>query len=170
VLFFPFKSIPGPSLNTTIDGECFGPQLGYTVPASVRELAGLPDAVINAVETSLRLILVLHPIAAGVALLTFISSLFLASHAISILTLFLAIITGIITTVVFGIDLALGIVVRDGLAVDQDFKFDVEYGDGFWMVLIAMILTWLAVVFLSARACYCCGVRFVIWTCSEVGN
>lgn len=144
-----------------MDGECFGPQLGYTVPPSVRELAGLPEAAINAIETSLRLILVLHPVAAGLAFLTFISSLFLASHAISILTLFLAIITGLVTAVVFGIDLSLGFVVRDGLAINPDFKFIVQFGDGVWMMLGALILTWLAVIFLSARACYCCGVRYV---------
>ncbi|XP_006461301.1 hypothetical protein AGABI2DRAFT_192828 [Agaricus bisporus var. bisporus H97] len=148
-----------PRDHSSMDGECFGPQLGYTVPPSVRELAGLPDTAINAIETSLRLILVLHPVAAGLAFLTFISSLFLASHAISILTLFLAIITGLVTAVVFGIDLSLGFVVRDGLAINPDFKFIVQFGDGVWMMLGALILTWLAVIFLSARACYCCGVR-----------
>lgn len=75
------------------------------------------------------------------------------------MTLFLAIISGIVTTIVFGIDLALGIVARNELAQIQDLKFEVVFGNGFWMVLVAVIAIWLAVVFLSARACYCCGVR-----------
>ncbi len=48
---------------------------------------------------------------------------------------------------------------RKGIAAAQDLKFAAEFGDGVWMVLAAVLSTWIAVGFLSARACYCCGVR-----------
>jgi hypothetical protein len=145
--------------NNTNNGLCFGPQLGYTVPPDIRSLINVSDGVVNAVETSLRVILVLHPVAAGLAFITFITSLFLASHAVSILTLFLAIIAGILGTIVFGIDLALGIIVRNEIKTFEQFQLEVEFGNGVWMVLVGVALTWITVVLLSARACYCCGVR-----------
>ena len=30
---------------------------------------------------------------------------------------------------------------------------------GVWLVLVGMVLTWASVVLLSARVCFCCGVR-----------
>lgn len=140
------------------NGLCIGPRLGYDVPSVVQSLIGVSDDVVNAVEVSLRAILVLHPVAAGLTFITLITSLFLASHAVSILTLFLAIIAGILGTIVFGVDLALVIVARNQVKNLEDLRFNVEFGNGVWMVLVAVILIWVAVVLLSARACYCCGV------------
>lgn len=146
---------------TTLDnnGFCFGPQLGYSVPEEIRTLVGLPDGVVNAVEVSLRVILVLHPVAAGLTLITLITSLFLASHAVSILTLFLTVVAGLLGTIVFGIDLALVIIVKNEIKNTGFLKFDVQFGNGVWMVLVSIILIWAAVVLLSARVCYCCGIR-----------
>ncbi|KAL9712081.1 hypothetical protein Ac2012v2_005157 [Leucoagaricus gongylophorus] len=146
---------------TTLDnnGFCFGPQLGYSVPEEIRTLVGLPDGVVNAVEVSLRVILVLHPVAAGLTLVTLITSLFLASHAVSILTLFLTVVAGLLGTIVFGIDLALVIIVKSEIKNTGFLKFDVQFGNGVWMVLVSIILIWAAVVLLSARVCYCCGIR-----------
>ncbi|KAF9450093.1 hypothetical protein P691DRAFT_798552 [Macrolepiota fuliginosa MF-IS2] len=138
---------------------CFGPQLGYTVPPEIRSLINISSGVVNAVEISLRVILVLHPVAAGLAFITFISSLFLASHAVSIFTLFSAIVTALLGTIVLAVDLALVLVARSEVKKLQDIKFDVKFGGGVWMVLVAVVLTWASVVLLSARACYCCGVR-----------
>ena len=85
----------------------------YRVPEDVRTFIGLSDGIVNAVEVSLHVVLVLHPVAAGLTLITFITSLFLASHAVSILTLFLTVVAGPLETVVFGIDLALVIVAKN---------------------------------------------------------
>jgi len=155
--------VPGSGLNqpTPLDnsGICFGPQLGYRVPEDIRTLIGLSDGIVSVVEVSLRVILVLHPVAAGLTLITFITSLFLASHAVSILTLFLTVIAGLLGTVVFGIDLALVIIAKNEIKNTGFLEFDVQFGNGVWMVLVSVILMWVAIVLLSARACYCCGVR-----------
>jgi hypothetical protein len=139
---------------------CIGPQLGYTVPPDVTSLINISPEVVNAVEVGLRVVLVLHPVAAGLTLVTFITSLFLASHAVSIFTLFLSIVAGLLGTIVFGIDLALVIIVRNQVQNLQGLDFAVDFGDGVWMVLVAVIAIWIAVILLSARACYCCGVRW----------
>jgi len=95
------------------NGLCFDPQLGYRVLEDIRTFIGLSDGIVNAVEVSLHVILVLHPVVAGLTLITFITSLSLASHAVSILTLFLTVVAGPSGTVVFGIDLALVIVAKN---------------------------------------------------------
>ena len=95
------------------NGLCFDPQLGYRVLEDIRTFIGLSDGIVNAVEVSLHVILVLHPVVAGLTLITFITSLFLASHAVSILTLFLTVVAGPFGTVVFGIDLTLVIVAKN---------------------------------------------------------
>jgi len=144
----------------TNNGECFGPQLGYAVPPALIALTGVSTSLVDAVLQGLLVILVLHPIAAGLSFATLICSLFLASHPLSILALVLAIITALVSSVVFAIDLALVIVAKNEVSqISQELQFAIQWGNAPWMGLAAVILTWLAVVALSARACYCFGVR-----------
>lgn len=155
---YMYSALDQPTLITN-NGVCFGPQLGYDIPTNITDLVGVSPSLVQAVEHSLLIILVLHPVAAGLSFIGFIFSLFLGSHSIAIITLITAILTGIVGSVVLAIDLALVIVVRKEIADLPDYHLDVEWGNGTWMVLAAVIATWLAVLFLSARACYCCGVR-----------
>jgi hypothetical protein len=133
--------------------------LGYDIPVTVTNLAGVSPALVQAIEKGLLVILVLHPIAGALSFLGFIWSLFLESHPASIFTLIIAIITAIVASVVFAIDLALVIVARNELSNLPNFYLAVDWGNAVWMVLVAVVMTWLAVISLSARACYCCGVR-----------
>ncbi|KAF8663646.1 hypothetical protein AX16_000888 [Volvariella volvacea WC 439] len=140
-------------------GVCFGPRLGYDVPLDIAALVGISPALLNIIQHTLLVILVLHPVSAGFSFLGFLASLFLGSHALAIINLIISIITAILTSIVFSIDLALVLVARSQIKDIDTFHFAVEFGTGVWMVMAAMILTWLAVITLSARACYCCGVR-----------
>jgi len=141
------------------NGECYGPRLGYVVPDSIIALTGLSESLVDDVLQGLLVILVLHPIAAGLSLATLVCSLFLASHKLSILALVLSIITAIVTTVVFAIDLALVLVAKGQVTQLAELQFAIQWGNAPWMALAAAVLTWLAVIALSARACYCFGVR-----------
>ncbi|KAH0589162.1 hypothetical protein H2248_004927 [Termitomyces sp. 'cryptogamus'] len=152
-------SVLNPPTWFTNDGECFGPMLGYNLPQNISELAGVSPVIVAAVEESLLVILVLHLIAAGVSFFGFISSFFLGIHAVAILTLIIAIIAAIAGTVVFAIDLALVIVARDKIVNSIPYNIEVLFGPAVWMVLASIIMTWFAVVSLSARVCYCCGLR-----------
>ncbi|KAH7883279.1 hypothetical protein F5I97DRAFT_220571 [Phlebopus sp. FC_14] len=141
-------------------GSCFGPQLGYTVPTLLLSLIGLSTEIIDAAEKSLLLLLALHLVAAGLSTLIFILTLFLHSHAAAIIALITAVIAAIVSSVVFAADVALVVVMRDHIdSLFAGASFSVEFGNGVWMMLAAVALTWVAVVVLSARACYCCGVR-----------
>jgi len=141
-------------------GVCYGPQLGYTIPSSLLSEVGLSQELANVAETTLLTVLVLHLAAAGLSTIIFILSLFLHSHVVAIIALIIAIVTAIIGSVVFAVDLALVIVVKDNIdSLFSGADFNVQFGNAVWMILSALILTWIAVVVLSARACYCCGVR-----------
>jgi hypothetical protein len=143
-------------------GECFGPKLGYTVPPDIIDQAsraGISSSVVDLLLHGLVVLLVLHPVAAGLSFLTFINSLFLGSHAVSIVALILSIITALVSTIVFAIDLALVLVAKSKVKSISVGNFEVNWGNAVWMVLAATILTWIAVILLSARACYCCGIR-----------
>ncbi|KAJ7147467.1 actin cortical patch SUR7/pH-response regulator pali [Mycena crocata] len=143
----------------TNTGKCFGPMLGYEVPNEIISLTGISSELVQAVLKGLLVILILHPIAAGLSFLTLISSLFLASHGLSILALVLSLITALVTSVVFAVDLALVIVAKSRVKQINTLQFAIQWGNAPWMGLTAAILTWLAVITLSARACYCFGVR-----------
>jgi len=141
-------------------GECFGPKLGYTVPPALIAQTGVSPDIVDAILQVLLFILILHPVAAGLSFITLLSSLFLASHKISILSLVLATITALVSSVVFAVDLALVIVAKGQISnIDTQLQFAIQWGSAPFLGLVAVLLTWLAVITLSARACYCFGVR-----------
>jgi hypothetical protein len=139
--------------------ECFGPKIGYTIPSDLINLIGLSSSIIQIVLQGLFVVLVLHPISAGLSFLTFVNSLFLGSHSVSIAALFFAIVTALLTTVIFVIDLVIVLVAKSKIGDITVAHLTADFGNAIWMVLVAVIVTWTAVVLLSARACYCCGVR-----------
>jgi hypothetical protein len=147
-----------PTLLTN-DGECFGPKLGYDIPTSITDLVGVSPSLVQAILKGLLVILILHPINAVLSLLSLISSLFLASPGLAILALILTIITALVSSVVLAVDLTLVIVAKNKVPELTNNGFVVEWGNAVWMVLVAVIFTWLATILLSARVCYCCGVR-----------
>ncbi|KAF9560987.1 hypothetical protein CPC08DRAFT_707710 [Agrocybe pediades] len=144
-----------------LDGICYGPRLGYTVPSYVIKILDLNPDLVSIVEKALTTLLVLHPVACGLCLLSLLFSLFLASHAFSIFTLILAILTAIVSSTILGIDLALVIVAKSKLKdlANESIHLDIDFGNAVWMIVAAVALSWLAVIALSARACYCLGVR-----------
>jgi hypothetical protein len=146
-------------VTATNDGTCFGPMLGYNVPANLANLVGISPEIVTVVKQAILVVLILHPIVAVFSLLTLISSLYLASHNWSICTLILSLLTAKLATASFIIDLALVIIARVELKNLQSIHIAIDFGPAVWMILVAALLTWFAVLALSARACYCFGVR-----------
>ncbi|KAH8827918.1 hypothetical protein DL96DRAFT_1600874 [Flagelloscypha sp. PMI_526] len=140
-------------------GVCLGPQLGYEIPQSLTDLVGVPQDVVNIVLTTLLIVLILHPIAAALSLVTTVASLFLASHTMSIVALVGSIATSLLGSIVLVVDLVLIYGVRAKIGSLSNNGFAAAPGNALWMVLTAVILSWFSVIALSARACYCCGVR-----------
>ncbi|OJA08521.1 hypothetical protein AZE42_02463 [Rhizopogon vesiculosus] len=78
----------------------------------------------------------------------------------TIIALVVAVITAVLSTVVFAVDVALVVAVKNNIhSLFSGGDFVVSFGNGAWMSLVAMILTWLLVIMLSAQRYYFCGVR-----------
>ncbi|PPQ81041.1 hypothetical protein CVT24_007503, partial [Panaeolus cyanescens] len=144
---------------TTNPGTCYGPQLGYTVPAYLSTAIAVPQPIINALQHTLLLVLILHPITAALTLIAFFFSLFLASKAFSVFTLIWLVFTALVVSASVGIDVALVLVAKREVDKLQNFDFEIVFGNAVWMAVGGLVLVWLAVVVVSARACYCCGVH-----------
>jgi len=140
-------------------GECIGPQLGYSIPTEYLKLLNLSTSLVAILLKGLEILLVLHPISAGLSLLTFIQALFLGHHGVSICALIMALLTALVSSVTLAADIALVVVAKSKVKDLTIAQFEVGFGNAVWMVLVAVALTWVTVIFLSARACYCLGVR-----------
>ncbi|OAX40207.1 hypothetical protein K503DRAFT_768771 [Rhizopogon vinicolor AM-OR11-026] len=146
--------------SATAQRACFGPQLGYTIPTSLLSLVGLSSELADVAETTLLTLLVLHLVCAGLSVVDFILTLLLHSRPATIIALVVAVITAVLSTVVFAVDVALLVVVRNNInSLFSGGDFVVSFGNGAWMILVAMILAWLLVTMLSAQRYYFCGVR-----------
>ena len=139
--------------------RCSERRLGYTIPSSITSLITIPPDIINAILKALLVILILHPIAAGLALVALFFSLFLSSHGMTIVALIFTLLSALLTSLVWATDLAIVAVARQNIRTVSEFHFQINFGNAIWMVLVAVICTWTAMVLLAARACYCCGVR-----------
>ena len=139
------------------DGVCYGPTLGYQIPDSILQITGYPELA-KAVLQVLTTLLVLHPVAAALSFVGAGTSLFLESRAMHIISLIFTIINTFLSSIVFAADLAINIIARDRVPGLTGGSFDVEWGNGMWMVLVGVVLSWLGVILLSIPVCGCCGV------------
>jgi len=142
--------------------ECLGPQLGYTIdPQTIAVVTNEPDLA-GLILKGLTILLVLHPIAAGLALLTLLpvtASCFVYHQFPWIVSLVLSVPTAIVSTVVLVADLALVMVAKHKLKERPAIHVSIDFGNGVWLALVSTIFTWIAMVLLAARLCHCCRFR-----------
>jgi hypothetical protein len=106
----------------------------------------------NLIDHGLTVVLVLHPIACGLALLTLLLSLLMArptsgtTRFSALMTTLAALISAILTTVIFIIDVVLVAVVNKRVKDETHGAVGLGWGNGVWMVLGAMIALWLALL------------------------
>lgn len=141
------------------NGECTPIKLGYTLPPDVLSLIGFPPELTDAVLKVLTILLVLHPVAAGLALAMLVCTLFTRSQFVTVLALIDAILTAIVGSVVLAADLALVIEANRKINQELGGLLTVSFGNAVWMIVAAVAMSWLAVIALSAIACRCCGIR-----------
>lgn len=137
------------------------PQLGYEVDPILLNLTGQPELAQTVVK-GLTYILILHPIACGLTLITSLSSLYFTLrpstvHAVPIVTLLLNIVPTLLTTLVWVIDLVLVLIARSRVAAATNNALVVNWGNGTWLTFAAMVALWAGIVGLSIVSCYCCG-------------
>jgi hypothetical protein len=157
-----FLLTPSVSSGPRYFADCIGPQLGYNLPPTIIAQAvqfGINQSIIDLLKHTLVIVLALHPVLAGLCFIAFINALFLGSRAISILALIFSVITALLSTILFAVDMIIVTTVRKPLTNSFLGTFGVTRGNGLSMMIVAAIMTWMATVLLFARACYCCGVR-----------
>jgi len=147
----------------TNNGECIGPQLGYTIDAKLLAAVTNEPDLANLILKALTILLILHPIAAFLAFLTalpVITSGCDCHPAPWVISLVLSVPTAIVSTIVFAVDLAVVIVARSKIKnVRAANNLTISFGNGMWIVLVGMLFTWIALVLLSAWVCNRRGLR-----------
>lgn len=132
--------------------------MGYKIPESVLQVTGyqsLADAVLKVVTA----FLVLHAVVAGLSFIGAITSLFLESRAMHIISLIFTIINTFLSSIVFAADLAVNIIAKNRVPGLTQGGLVVQWGNGVWLALVGVILSWLGIVLLSIPVCSCCGLR-----------
>jgi hypothetical protein len=144
--------------------------LGYQLSDQILALAGSYEAVAKIVLKALTVLLVLHPVVCALSWIGMFTSLWIASHSMLILSLIITIINALLSTLVFGIDLAVVIVARSEVAKLVQYNFTVGFGNAVWIALVATFITWIGVILLSIPVCGCCGVgrKYHAWEKSQV--
>ncbi|KAJ8078663.1 hypothetical protein PM082_012946 [Marasmius tenuissimus] len=142
-------SVLGFDHNTA--AKCSDRQLGYAFDSTVADVLQTTTAA-----------LVLHPIACGLTFLSLLVSLFMlrrgsngTSRLPSLLTLGIGILTALLTTVVFLIDVIFVAVVRGRINDRTDGAISLDYGNAVWMVLGAAIALWIAMFGACGGVCGC---------------
>lgn len=151
----------GSKASFVATSQCSTPKLGYTFDTALLNLIG-NSSLVEAVLRGLTVVLVLHPIACGLALLTLAGALFYAlrptiPHAVPICSLLIAIIPAILTTIVFVIDIVVVIIARLKIQQATNGGLTVRWGNAVWMTAGAIAAMWISVIGLSAVACGCFG-------------
>lgn len=140
-------------------GMCTAPRLGYSVDDAVLQLTGQVGLAKIAL-TALMGVLVLHPIACGLAFISLLASLITTWNPIrslNVISLISVILAAVSTTIVFVIDVILIPIARTKVEEATKGSLTVSFGNAAWMTLAAAVVLWFGVIGASAIACGCCG-------------
>jgi len=145
-------------------GTCSSPQVGYTLSPAIPSALGLSTSLYDIVTEVFTGFLIIHPIIAGLTLITLVPEVFLYSRRARITSLVFNIISAILSTLVTAVDLAIIIVARSKLqsvlaevgASSLGLGFAILFGTAPWLSLVAVICLWGAVVTGSIVVCSCC--------------
>ncbi|KAJ7489811.1 pali-domain-containing protein [Mycena galericulata] len=146
-------------INHDTAAECSKTHLGYTFDSTVAKALHV-SGFENLISKSLTAVLALHPVVAALTFVTLLISLFMlrrgsngTSRLPSLLALIMGLLTAVLTTVVFLIDVILVAVVRSHVHKDTDGALTLTWGNAVWMTLVATILLWIANVGACAGVC-----------------
>lgn len=140
------------SISHTDPGECSNVKLGWTIDQRLVDLLHLQDLE-DAVHKGLTAALVLNPVACGVTFIAFLIALWFAFRQTR-LSAFIgvgwAVLASLLTTIAFIIDLAAMKIIKHNIEKVSS-GFHVTYGSTTWLTMVAMILDWVATIFLCVN-------------------
>jgi len=139
--------------------KCSKAHLGYTFDSTVANALHV-SGFENLISKTLTGVLALHPVVVALTFVTLLISLFMlrrgtngTSRLPSLFALIIGLVTAILTTVVFLIDVVLVAVVRKHVHNETHGVLTLTWGNAVWMTLVAAILLWIANVGACAGVC-----------------
>jgi len=146
-------------INHDTAAQCSKAHLGYTFDSTVANALHV-SGFENLISKTLTGVLALHPVVVALTFVTLLISLFMlrrgsngTSRLPSLLALIMGLLTAILTTVVFLIDVILVAVVRNHVHKDTNGALTLTWGNAVWMTLAATIILWIANVGACAGVC-----------------
>jgi len=136
--------------------KCSKPHLGFTISPELQQALSTIDVsdLVDVMQKALSVVLILHPIACGLAFLASLFSLLalLRRHtrAWDMLATLLGVIAAILTTIVFITDIVFVLVAKSKLHQKTEGHASVSWGNAVWLALAAAICAWIA----SVGACW----------------
>ncbi|CAK5277452.1 unnamed protein product [Mycena citricolor] len=150
-------SVVGIHHNTA--AECSPHHLGYTFDGPVSQALHV-SGIENTISRSLTGALALNIVVVVLTFITLLISLFMlrrgrngTSRLPSLLALGAGLLTALLTTILFLIDVILVALVRNRVKKDTDGAVNLNWGNAVWMTLAATVLLWIATVGACAGVC-----------------
>ncbi|KAF9053573.1 hypothetical protein BDZ89DRAFT_1056160 [Hymenopellis radicata] len=146
---------------------CSAAKLGYTFDQNVAKALQVDDFT-DLISRTTAAALGLHPVACGLCFLALLVSLFMlrrgdnagSSRVPSLLILGAGLLSAILTTLVFLIDVIMVAVIRNKVHDHSDGDLEMNWGSAVWMALGAMIALWLAMARSFIGMIRACGTRY----------
>jgi len=148
------SSVSAKVLNFQVNqpGQCSKRQLGFTVSPELEQLLTVIDkeTLVNTVQHGLSVVLVLHPIVCALTFLALVLAIVARikknDRVWDLWTTIVGFVVAVLTTVLFAVDIAICVIAKHKLRNDTEGVATVNWGNAPWLVLVAAIFLWLAVL------------------------
>jgi len=130
--------------------KCTPAHLGYTFHSSAADVLGISgvENLIHAVTKAL----VLHPVGCGLTFVTLVVSLSTSkrwseasNRLLSLITIGIGVVAGVVTTVALLIDVIAVAIIRTKVQSHTHGAVSLKWGNAIWIVLTAAITLWVAI-------------------------
>jgi len=141
-------------LSFSVDepAQCSKRHLGFTVSPELQKVLSTINEqdLVDVIQKALSVVLILHPIACGIAFLALVFSLLalLRHHtrAWDLLATLVGVLAAFLTTVIFIIDIVFVLIAKSKLHQKTEGHASVSWGNAVWLTLVAAICAWIACV------------------------
>jgi len=159
------------AINANIEGfsdnkgaQCSPSHVGYTFEPSLLNILHINTNTSNIITKAITAALVIHPVACGLTFLAMIFALTIGcrnvvSRVFSAVTMILALLAALLSTIVFVVDIVFVVLTRNRIRDATNGEITLNWGNAVWMTLGAAIALWAATVGACCGICACGGRR-----------
>jgi len=147
-------------------GVCTAPHVGYDIDPTIVSIIGLSPYLYNVISKALTSFLIVHPLVACMTFISMVPGFMPFWNPLRVSSLALNVVSAVLSTLVAGVDLAMGIVAQQKLATalaeeggvlsTLGLQFYIAFGVAPFMGVAAVLVLWAAVIVGSILLCDCC--------------